>query len=190
MPGLDIPDLHAHACAVTQRLVDAVKDDQWHDATPCADWDVRELVNHIAADNLWVKPLMDGKTIPEVGDQFDGDVLGDDPAGVTRSSAEEASAAFAEPGAMERPVAVSYGPVPASVYAGHRFMDVLIHGWDLAVATGQDTALDPELVAACWEIVQPEAELFAASGMFGTTVDVPPDAPLQTRLLGLLGRRG
>ena len=80
---------------------------------------------------------------------------------------------------MEAPVAVSYGPVPGEVYAGHRFIDVLIHGWDLAVATGQDSRLDPELVETCWEIVRPQLDLLQGSGAFGTEVDVPDDADSQ-----------
>src|SRR5207249_5126323 len=60
---------------------------------------------------------------------------------------------------MAAPCAVSYGPVPGEIYAGHRFIDVLIHGWDLAKATGQDTGLDPELVQVCWEVVEPQVEL-------------------------------
>jgi uncharacterized protein (TIGR03086 family) len=90
---------------------------------------------------------------------------------------------------MERPVAVSYGPVPGSVYCGHRFVDVLIHGWDLAASTAQDTTLDPELVEACWEVVEPQKDDLAASGAFGTNVEVGPDADRQTRLLAVLGRR-
>ena len=85
---------------------------------------------------------MSGKTIDEVGDRYDGDVLGDDPSAAYDASARVAGDAFARPGAMEAPVAVSYGPVPGEIYAGHRFIDVLIHGWDLAVATGQDSTLD------------------------------------------------
>ena len=73
--------------------------------------------------------------------------------------------------------------------AGHRFIDVLIHGWDLAKATGQNTKLDAGLVEACWEVVTPQAELLKGSGMFGDDVEVPPDADPQTRLLALLGRR-
>ncbi len=84
---------------------------------------------------------------------------------------------------------MSYGPVPGEIYAGHRFIDVLIHGWDLAVATGQDTTLDPELVETCWEIVRPQLDLLQGSGAFGTNVDVPDDADSQTRLLAVLGRR-
>jgi uncharacterized protein (TIGR03086 family) len=84
---------------------------------------------------------------------------------------------------------VSYGPVPGSVYCGHRFVDVLIHGWDVAISTGQDTALDPELVDACLVVIEPQMDDLAASGAFGSRLDVPADASPQARLLGLLGRR-
>lgn len=184
----DIIEFHARACAGTQRYVEGIKDDQWHDPTPCGDWDVREVLHHIVYGNLWVVPLTDGETIEEVGDRLEHDVLGSDPVGAARSSASAAVDAFRAPGAMQRPVAVSYGPVPGARYCSHRFLDVLIHGWDLAKATGQDTALDPELVAACWQIVELEYEGFAASGMFGSEVPAPDDAPLQVRLLALLGR--
>jgi uncharacterized protein (TIGR03086 family) len=66
---------------------------------------------------------------------------------------------------------------------------VLIHGWDLAKATGQDTTLDPELVDACWTVIRPQMELLEASGMFGTKVPVADDADAQTKLLAALGRR-
>jgi uncharacterized protein (TIGR03086 family) len=79
--------------------------------------------------------------------------------------------------------------VPAEVYAGHRLIDVLIHGWDLARASGQDTNLAPELVDACFEVIAPQMDLLKASGMFGTEVEVADDADPQTKLLALLGRR-
>jgi uncharacterized protein (TIGR03086 family) len=75
------------------------------------------------------------------------------------------------------------------VYAGHRFIDVFIHGWDLAKATSQDQSLDPELVTACAEVLEPQLSMLQGSGMFGTAVDVPADADPQTRLLASLGRR-
>jgi len=74
------------------------------------------------------------------------------------------------------------------VYAGHRFLDVLVHGWDLAQATGQDTTLDPDLVEACWAVVEPQREILEGSGMFGDNHDVPAGADRQTTLLVALGR--
>ena len=185
---MDLPEVHEEALASTRAVVAGVKDDQWNDPTPCEGWTVRELVNHIVAGNCWVMPLVSGKTIDEVGDRLDGDILGDDPLAAYEESAGEASAAFKAPGAMSAPCAVSYGPVPGEVYAGHRFCDVLIHGWDLAKATGQDTRLDSGLVQACWDVMSPQAPLLKASGMCGGDIDASEDADLQTRLLALLGR--
>jgi len=185
----DLPDLHRRALTATQTLVERVGADQWSLDTPCEGWDVRELVNHLVGGNLWAKELAGGKTIPEVGDELDGDVLGTDPAAAYRSSAALADAAFSAEGAMDAPCAVSYGPVPGSVYAGHRFIDLLIHGWDLAQATGQDTTLDPDLVEGAWEVITPQADLLRASGMFGGDVEVPEGADSQTRLLAALGRK-
>ena len=89
---------------------------------------------------------------------------------------------------MDAPCAVSYGPVPGSVYAGHRFADLVIHGWDLAMATGQDTTLDPALVEACWGVVEPELTMLQGSGMFGSASNPGPSADRQAQLLAALGR--
>src|SRR5207237_1286994 len=92
-------------------------------------------------------------------------------------------------GATQAQCAVSYGPVPGEIYAGHRFIDVLIHGWDLAKGTGQDAKLPADLVEACFEVVEPQKDLLAGSGAFGSHVDVPPGADRQTQLLAMLGRK-
>jgi uncharacterized protein (TIGR03086 family) len=80
--------------------------------------------------------------------------------------------------------------VPGEVYCGHRFIDVLVHGWDIATATGQDARLPEDLVTACIAVVEPQAEMLAATGAFGSDVEIGPDAGPQTRLLAMLGRRG
>ncbi len=185
----DIVKLHREALDATRRVVAGISDARWSDPTPCEGWDIRALVNHVVSGNLWAAELGAGRTIAQVGDRLDGDVLGADPVAAYDASADAAADVFAAPGALDAPCAVSYGPVPGSVYAGHRFLDVLIHGWDLAVASGQDATLDPDLVDACWEVVAPQAELLAASGMFGTKVDPPAGSDAATRLLAVLGRR-
>jgi uncharacterized protein (TIGR03086 family) len=85
---------------------------------------------------------------------------------------------------------VSYGPVPGSVYAGHRFLDVLARGWDLAAATGQDSALDPELMKACQQIIEPQPDAFRSAGALAPQLPVRADASAQTRFLAMLGRTG
>lgn len=185
---VDVAEFHAHALDNTRRFVAGVADDQWDTISVDDEWTVRQLVNHIVTGNYWAFELGSGKTIEEVGDALDGDVLGTDPVRAYDDSAIVAAAVFREPGALDRPCAVSYGPVPGSEYCSHRLADVLIHGWDVAKSTGQDTTLPPELVEAVWTLVSPYAAELAASGAFGTPVDVPDDADLQVRLLGILGR--
>jgi len=185
-----IAELHAQALDITGRIVAGIPPGRWHAGTPCQDWDARALLNHVVSGNLWAAELAAGATIESVGDRLGGDVLGADPARSYAASAEAAAAAFLRPGALNAPCAVSYGPVPGSVYAGHRLLDVFIHGWDLATATGQSTALDARLVEACRKILGPQREAFREAGAFGGEVDVPPGASAQARFLARLGRRG
>jgi uncharacterized protein (TIGR03086 family) len=185
---MDISALHRQALEATRPLVAGTAGDQLDLPTPDLEWDVRTLLNHVVAGNWWAAELAGGKTIEEVGDRLDGDVLGADPLAAWDASAEAAASAFEAPGALAAPCAVSYGPVPGEVYAGHRFVDVLVHGWDLARATGQDDRLDPALVAAASEVLAPQLTMLQASGAFGTPVEVAGDADPQTRLLGQLGR--
>jgi catechol 2,3-dioxygenase len=75
------------------------------------------------------------------------------------------------------------------MFASMRILDVFVHGWDLASATGQDTTLDPELVDLLYAEWRPREQMVRASGQFGQAVDVPDDASAQARLMALLGRR-
>ena len=186
----NIAQLHRRALEETRSVVADIDRAQWADATPCHGWDVQALLNHLVSGNLWAAELGSGRTIEEVGDRLDGDVLGDDALAAYDTSAIAAAATFEAPGALDAPCAVSYGPVPGAVYAGHRFIDVLIHGWDLAAATGQDATLDPELVDAAYSLLQDQADMVRASGMFGEDILVPDEVGPQTRLLAFIGRKG
>jgi len=185
----EITELHRRALADTGHVVSGIDASQLDLPTPDADWDVRALLNHLVSGNLWAAELASGRTIEEVGHRLDGDLLGPDPAAAYDRSAAAAAAAFEARGALDAPCAVSYGPVPGSVYAGHRFLDVLVHGWDLAAATEQDATLDPALAEACIQLVEPQVEAFRAAGAIGPAVAAPPGADTQTRLLAMLGRR-
>jgi uncharacterized protein (TIGR03086 family) len=187
---VDLAKAHTGALDNSRAIVATVREEQLRLPTPCDDWDVATLLHHIVYGNLWVPPLVGGETIDQVGDRFEGDILGDDFRAAYDRSAEQAAAAFRADGAMDAMCAVSYGPVPGSVYCGHRLIDVLVHGWDLAVATDGNTDLPGDLVAACLEVVEPQVDMLESSGAFGTDHEVPADASDQTRLLAMLGRRG
>ena len=162
---------------------------RWHEPTPCREWDVRELVNHLLVEQLWVPPLLAGRTVAEVGDRFDGDQLGKDPKAAWDAASEAALAAFDEPSALQRTVHLSYGDTPASTYCWEMTADLVVHSWDLARGIGGNEALDPELVAVVYERTEPHAAALHESGLFDPPVAVPPGADLQVRLLALFGRR-
>lgn len=171
------------------KRVRSVAPDQWHKPTPCADWDVRQLVNHLVVEQLWAPLLLDGATVDDVGDRFDGDQLGDDPVAAWASAAAASREAFAAPGALRRSVELSYGRRPAQGYCQEMTMDLTVHAWDLARAIGVDEKLDEELVSGALAFIEPQIDQLAGTGLFAPPVEVVRDADGQTRLLALLGRR-
>ena len=168
--------------------VHGVAGDRWAASTPCPDWDVRALVNHLVYELRWSVPLLAGRTVAEVGDRFDGDLLGDDPVGRWDYAAQEAVAAVDGEGAMDRTVHLSFGDFPGREYVMQLFADLVIHGWDLGVATGQDARLDPDLVDACAVWFAGVADGYRQAGAVGPRLDVPNDADPQERLLAAFGR--
>jgi uncharacterized protein (TIGR03086 family) len=188
----DLVELHGRCGQRFAALVAGIRSDRWHDSTPCTDWDVRTLVHHLLYEQRWVAPLLDGMTVEQVGDQFEGDLMGDEPATwpeLLSSSIDEAHAVVARPGALERTVHLSYADVPGEEYVMQLTADLAIHAWDLARGTGQDDTLDPDAVALVLPWTEANADLLTGSGLFGTRIDVGPDAPDDVRLLGLMGRQ-
>lgn len=186
---MQLPELHERAIETFGKYVSNVTDEQWTASTPCADWNVRDLVNHVASENMWVEPLLEGKTIDEVGDQFDGDVLGSDPKAAWDQSAKSAAAAVFRAGALDSQVHVSYGNIPAREYCEQRLTDLVVHGWDLARATNQDTNIEYDLLDAVWDATEGQEEAITQSGMFGSPIRTASDADKQTQLLAKLGRK-
>jgi uncharacterized protein (TIGR03086 family) len=186
----DIRDLYQRAMAAFGERVHAVGDDQWSRPTPCSEWDVRALVNHLVYENRWAPPLFEGQTIAEIGDRFEGDLLGDDPRKAWDDSARDAVAAVRGDGALERTVHLSFGDAPGREYVMQLFADTLVHGWDLARAIDADQRMDPGLVDACATWFANVEDAYRAGGAIGPRPDLPADASPQTRLLAMFGRTG
>lgn len=158
----------------------------WDAPTPCAEWRVRDLVNHVAGEDLWTVPLMEGSTIVDVGDRFDGDILGDDPIRAALAAASGATSAVAAMLPERATVHLSYGEEKAGEYVRQLAADHLVHAWDLAVATGQDTRLDPHLVAEVAAWFADREDLYRASGVVGARPGAGGDP--QSDLLAAFGR--
>ena len=184
---MDLMSLHRSTVENWQRVLDAVTPEQWGDPTPCTEWDVRTLMNHVVGEELWTQPLLEGKTIAEVGDQFDGDILGEDPISRGRVASAESAAAVDKHLPEGGMVNVSWGQISAEEYVSQLAADHLIHAWDLAKATGQDTTMDPESVADVAAWFAPNEEMVRAAGVIAAHQDLGGDP--QTDLLAGYGRR-
>lgn len=188
-PDAGLVALYGRAVTGFGSLVHAVAPDQWDRTTPCAHWDVRQLVNHVVGENAWAVPLFAGRTIDDVGDEFDADLLGDDPGRAWDERAHAAVAAAAGDGVLDRVVHVSFGDIPGREYLSQVTTDHVVHAWDLARGIGADEDLDADLVAFAHRYLEPQVDQWRAAGVFAEAVDVPADAPLQVRLLAITGRR-
>jgi len=166
--------------------------------TPCTEWDVRQLVNHMTRGNLSYVRLLDGATSAEFLRLRDADALGDDPAGAYARSVGECAAAFARPGALRQVLDYPLGQVTGEQALAVRTADSVIHTWDLARAVGIDDTLPPDLVA--WvsdhlgEIYDglPESPVAAQSAhrfFAAPPAEAATGASRQGRLLIQMGRR-
>jgi uncharacterized protein (TIGR03086 family) len=129
----------------TGQLIGAVRADQWAGPTPCPDWTVRALVTHlVAGNNLFAGALRGGQppAAPQATVRPEAGLLAS-----YRDSAAEMLGAFREPGALDRIVTVPFGTVPGMVALHLRITELLVHGWDLARATGQPVIAPDDLAA-------------------------------------------
>ncbi|MFF2900962.1 TIGR03086 family metal-binding protein [Streptomyces sp. NPDC057966] len=179
------------------RRLRAVRPEQWTAPTPCAEWDVRHLVNHMTRGNLNYVSLLDGGSAADFLRLRDEEAPGSDPVAAYTRSVRECAEAFRRPGALQRTLDHPLGPVTGEQALAVRTTDATIHTWDLARAVNGPEELDPELVA--W-IEEHLAEIYAGLAespvsadtihrFFGAPVAAPvAEETRQARLLRLFGR--
>jgi uncharacterized protein (TIGR03086 family) len=175
----------------TSRVVGGIDPAQLDDPTPCGEWTVRDVLNHITGGaDIFAIAATDGTVADETLVALTtGDNLGDDYKQSFDAAASRALDAFAPPGTLDKVIALPFGEMPAGVALNIAIFDVTTHAWDLAKATGQSTELDAEVLAAAYELAQGMlSDDFRASGAFGAEVTVGDDAPIQDRLAAFTGR--
>jgi uncharacterized protein (TIGR03086 family) len=185
---VDVGTLYRRTMECWAVRVNSVAKDQWDDPTPCKDWTVRELTNHVVGEDLWTVPLVRGATIADVGDRFDGDLLGEDAITVALQAAAEAESTVAEHLPNGGTVQLSYGEEDLAEYLHQLAADHLVHGWDIAAATGGDTRLEPALVTEVARWFAQREDLYRSSGAVGPRVSATGDP--QHDLLAAFGRPG
>ena len=158
-------------------------------ATPCSEWDLRTLLNHMVSEVIWVPDILAGKSIDDVGNAYDGDMLHDDLRSSWQQAADRALSAIEEVELDGGVAHVSYGDISMVQYVGEVAGDVLVHTWDVAASMQCCLYFDPEISAAVSTSFLPREAEMMASGLYGERVSVSPDADVQTKLLALFGRK-
>ena len=170
------------------RIVAGVRDDQLTGPTPCEGTSVAAMLDHLIGLTLAFR-LAAEKTPPGGGPSADAANLAPDWRTRLPAQLEALAAAWREPSAWEGNAEAGGVEMPAPAMAAVALNEVLIHGWDLAVATGQDYRPDHAAVQACLEMVGDRSDATdEPDGLFGPVVPVPADAPPFDRLLGQTGR--
>lgn len=188
-----IADRYRRHADAFERKVAGVRDDQWSNQSPCEVWTARDVVDHIVAMHGYMLRPVNRALRPAPS-------VRDDPLAAFRAARADVEAVLDDPELAEVECDTPGGRMTVKQQIDQVVSDDLVlHGWDLARATGQDETMDPEDVARLWAITAAiPAELmekYRTPGAFGPGVEVygpqvqvPEDAPLQDRLLGLIGR--
>ena len=182
-----------YAIASTAEVVKGVRPGQAEAPTPCTEWDVRALLSHVIG-TLWLAEGLFADQPPRYpmapGGLPPADLAGDDPAAAYAEASAAAIAAAATADALTRVHVTPLGEMPGPGLAGFTTLDILVHGWDLAKATGQPADLDGRLAAhvlgfAAQALATPDSR----AGRIGPAVPAAVDAPVTSRLAAFLGRQ-
>lgn len=165
-----------------EALIANVEEGAWSNQSPCEDWTARDVVRHVIDVHAMVlKPTGRGlSTAPSVDD---------DPLGAFRAARAEVAAVLADPQLATMEYHGHFGrSVVQETIDSFLGFDLVIHGWDLARATGQDTTLDPAEVERVWAQAEQLGDALRSPGVCGQPVEIPEDSSRQDQLLAYLGR--
>jgi len=173
---------------LTLGLMQGLSADQLGAQTPCTEWDVRALCNHVVGGAHMFLGALQGGDMPAPGAETP-DMVGDDPAAAYQAASDALLAGYSADGALEQIVPMPFGEMPGQVVMSLAMADHLTHAWDLAKATGQSFSPPDELAQAAsgvWhQFITPE---FRASGAFADEQSVSEGASAVEQLAGFTGR--
>jgi uncharacterized protein (TIGR03086 family) len=175
-------DLYEAAVKNTRGILAGVKDSQLNDPTPCAEWNVQALVNHLLEGAGYAAGALSGgepQAPPKAGSTVEAyDIATSNVLKVMR-----------DPATAQRRVQAPFGEISGMEFMFGSFMDTLVHGWDLAKATGQNTSLPEDLVQVCAGIFTKENVDPLRGAAFGPAIEAPAGASTQTVMLAGMGRK-
>ena len=187
---MEIVEALEGAVASTTGIVKGVREDQFSLATPCTDWNVRDLMNHMLA-TLWRADGVLQDLTPKVDAPRGGlptsDLVGGDPSAAYTEASAAALAAARLPSALTSVHTTPIGDLPGSIFAVLITTDQFVHGWDLARATSQIADFADSLATYLLDQSRPLVTEQVRSAVFGPEIEVASDAPATDRLVGFLG---
>jgi len=178
----------AAAAAEAARVINAVPEQELNGPTPCGDWDLRTLLNHTI---LWTSYSAERRAHGEsVAEELMSKDFTADPGFREDYAAQidKAVQAWSDPSAWEGEIGVMGNATPAADIGAMLIMEMALHGWDIARATGQEYACDDAVAQTLRETVQEQAEMFRKYDGFADAVTVPADASAFDQALALSGR--
>ena len=172
------------ATAFAEDKVAEVKPADMAMPTPCAEFDVKALLNHLIGNLGILATVAKG----ERAERSEGDQFGSDPGAVYRRRRTELLSALSAPGVLDRDWVMPFGTLPGQTMGGIAFIEHLTHGWDVAKATGQDATIPADLVDEAMRVVTPMGDFLRMPGVFGPPLDVPDSASAQDKFVAFTGR--
>jgi uncharacterized protein (TIGR03086 family) len=170
--------------AAFDAVLAAVTPEQYSAQSPCAEWAVRDVLNHVITGNMTFEARLTGQPAPDRS----VDHTGVDPLSSWRASAARLRAQFAGDGVLDQVYDSPFGQRPGAFLLTMRVNDTLIHAWDIAKATGQSTDLDSDLAQACLTLVSQIPVPRGPGGMFAEQCPIPDGASAADRLAAFTGR--
>jgi uncharacterized protein (TIGR03086 family) len=174
--GTDLMALYRTASEWTGEKVGAVND--LDSATPCEQWRMRDLLSHVLETQRYFVSAGRGEDATPPG-PTPLSLVSDDPSADLREVQADVIDVYSQDGVIERT-----GPA-----LGIAFADQLLHGWDVAKATGQDSTIPENAAQAAFDMLNGQLTDDNRKGMFGPEVPVGDDATPQQRLLAYTGRQ-
>ncbi|MGO8864740.1 MAG: TIGR03086 family metal-binding protein [Acidimicrobiales bacterium] len=184
-------DLIKRVISSTDQVVRGTEPSQLGLPSPCEEWTVRDVINHITGGATMFAVCVEEGSVPDelLGQLMSADNLGDDYVGAWESASSRAVAAFEVPGALDKMVKLPFGEMPAGAALDIAVVDVLTHAADIASATNQtieDTALVETALEMGRQMIGPDLR---APGLFGPEQPAPDGAIADVRLLAFTGRK-
>ena len=184
---MDVAKELENTLARNAEMIERVAPEDLDKPTPCAEWRVRDLLNHITGGNLMFAAALAGDEVTE--EQLAGDHVGDDPVAAYRAAADAASAGWRRPDALEGTMRLPFGEIPRPMAQSTHLMDQTVHRWDLARSLGIDPDIDRDVAEDALRMMKNLPDAMRGEGRaFGHAAECPDDAPPWDRLAAWLGR--